>query len=118
MEKLDYWLQSKEMYGIFNLDSITVREGMLKAVVTNEVFKLTISFPGGLQSCQITEAVRKADWLEALRAEHSALMQGNTFFKLPAANSQTRYVIAAPNYVAEFVAGALPSVALEQAARR
>lgn len=112
MVKLECWLPKKEMFGVFSLDSITFKDYMLKAVVTNEVYKLTISFSGHTKACQVTETARKADWLAALRADHEVLMRGNTFFRLQDPPSEPRYLIAAPNYIAEFFTDAPPSVQL------
>jgi len=115
MVKLECWLPNKEMFGVFALGSVTCRDQTLKIVMTNEVYKVTISFLGSIKSYEVTETVRKAAWLDALRADYGVLMRGNTFFRLLDARSEARYLIVAPNYVAQIDTDAQPSVTLEKA---
>lgn len=123
MIKLDCWLPEKEMFGRFALDSITAKGDALTAVVSNEVFRFTITFPTGVGACRVTETARCRERLAALEADHEVYMRGNTFFKLegcPYAQQYGRagdvhYLIAAPNYVVDILAGTMPSVELAQA---
>ena len=126
MVNLDCWLPEKEMFGRFSVDRICANKDQLEAVVSNEVFQFTISFPRGVGAYCVTEAERAHERLAALQSEHEVYMRGNTFFKLSGSSyaseygrkDDVHYLIASPNYVVDILANTQPSVQLSQALQK
>ncbi len=125
MVALDCWLPEKEMFGRFSLETLATEGGALTAVLSNEVFRFTIRFPGGVGAVRVTETARAEKRLAALAADHEVYMRGNTFFKLRGCpyeaecgrENDVHYFIAAPNYVVDILSSTAPAVQLNRASK-
>ncbi|WP_295585995.1 hypothetical protein [uncultured Oscillibacter sp.] len=123
MVNLDCWLPEKEMFGRFSVETICAKREQLEVVVSNEVFRFTIHFPGGVSTYCVMTAEQAQGRLTTLRADHEVYMRGNTFFKLSGSPCEaeysrpgdTHYLIASSNYVVDIFAGTQPTVQLAQA---
>lgn len=126
MVQLDCWLPEKEMFGIFPVDSVTLKKDGLVVIVSNEVFQFTLRFPAAPRACLVRETRLIPDRFDGLRDDQRLLMRNNTFFKLQndplfdaaAEEQDEHYVIAAPNYTVEILSDHAPSVALDMAPGR
>lgn len=90
MVNLDCWLPEKEMFGRFSVETICAKREQLEVVVSNEVFRFTIHFPGGVSTYCVMTAKQAQGRLATLRADHEVYMRGNTFSSSAAAPCRSR----------------------------
>lgn len=123
MVQLDCWLPEKEMFGVFQVDSVQFNGGTLCVVVSNEVFQFTIRFQSGLKAYLVRASSLLCDRFSDLQESCKILMRGNTFFKLrgdPAfsglmTEGDTHFAVVSSNYMVDILASENPAVSLDMA---
>ena len=123
MVQLDCWLPEKEMFGVFQVDSVQFNDGALCVIVSNEVFQFTIRFQSGLNACLVRASSLLSDRFSDLQESYKILMRGNTFFKLRGdptffglmTEGDTHFAIVSSNYMVDILASKNPTVSLDMA---
>lgn len=123
MVQLDCWLPEKEMFGVFQVDSVHFDSGTLCVVVSNEVFQFTILFQCGLKAHLVRASSLLSGRFSDLQEPYKVLMRGNTFFKLQGdpvfrgimSVGDVHFAIVSPNYMVDILASENPTVSLDMA---